>query len=98
MSVWRQYVRSTSNNRWGHRHMLNAMGMVPRGILMICPLHRIVYEFDTECSRCNEEGIKAISTEFDKQDRVIDTMRYMNYEFRPDRSRAVLIFDVPKEK
>lgn len=65
---------------------------------MICPLHRTVYEFNTECPQCNGEGIKVISTEFDKQDRVIDTMRYMNYEFRPDRSRAVLVFDAPKEK
>lgn len=97
ISHWRRYVRNIRSNRWGHRRMLDAMGMVPRGILMICPLHRTVYEFNTECTKCIEEGIKAISTEFDKQDRVIDTMRYMNYEFRPDRSRAVLIFDAPKE-
>lgn len=65
---------------------------------MICPYHRVTYPFNEECPTCKEQGIKVYSTEFDKQDRVIDTMRYLGAVFQPHRSRAILIFKMPKEE
>lgn len=65
---------------------------------MICPVHRWVnYDPEDECPTCKTQGIIVQSVEFDKQDRVIDTMRFLGHEFRPDRSRAILIFDKGKE-
>lgn len=64
----------------------------------ICPLHRAVYNEPWECATCEKEGLVALSVEYDKQDRVRDTMTYMGHEFDPTRSRAVMVFNKPKEK
>ncbi len=58
---------------------------------MICPLHRIVEQNDI-CPECEKEGIKAMSVEYDKQDRVRDTMTYLGCRFEPTRSRAIMVF------
>ena len=61
---------------------------------MICPLHRVSYEFGRgECPTCKEKGLIVISSEFDKQDRIIDTLRCEGHEFNPERSRAILVFE-----
>lgn len=59
----------------------------------ICPLHRVFTVLEgLGCPRCEEEGIVAKSVEYDKQDRVRDTMLYAGMEFLPARSRAVMVF------
>jgi len=58
----------------------------------ICPKHRIVYQMDSTCSKCQELGVIALNSEFDKQDRIIDTMRFLGNEFLPQDSYAVLVF------
>lgn len=58
----------------------------------LCPKHRIVYRMDKECFICVQRGIISIRSEFDKQDRIIDTMRYAGNDFLPNESYTVLIF------
>lgn len=65
---------------------------------MSCHYHKVSHPPDEECPKCKEQGIRVFSTEFDKQDRVIDTMRCIGAEFQPHRSRAILIFKMPKGK
>lgn len=98
MSDWRKSNDGdNSNNSWDRCRNINVMAVVPKRLLMICPYHRAIFTFGEECPRCNEEGIIVQSTEFDKQDRVISTLRYMGAEFQPHRSRAILVFTKPKE-
>lgn len=62
----------------------------------ICPLHK-AYMYGPDgsdrCPTCEAEGIFALSIEFDKQDRVIDTMRVEGWNFNPQKSRAVVVFE-----
>ena len=59
----------------------------------ICPVHKVYrYGGDGECPTCKAQNMYAVSVEFDKQDRVIDTMRVEGWEFDPHDSRAVLVF------
>ena len=60
---------------------------------MICPLHRTNFVFGESCPDCDKQNLIVHSVEFDKQDRVISTMRYLNHEFLPHRSRAILVFE-----
>ena len=64
--------------------------------MLICPKHRTVYKIDEECQICKEKEIICLSCEFDKQDRIISTMRYNGNDFLPQDSRAILVFK--KEK
>ena len=60
---------------------------------MICPLHRCHVPFEQPCPQCEKEGIVAMSVEYDKQDRVRDTMQMDgNLRFDPTRSRALMVF------
>lgn len=63
----------------------------------ICPKHRIVYRMGEECEKCKDAGIISLSCEFDKQDRIIDTMRFQGRRFLPQDSRAILVFKKSKE-
>ncbi|KKM85709.1 hypothetical protein LCGC14_1286310 [marine sediment metagenome] len=47
---------------------------------------------DEECQICKEKGIICLSCEFDKQDRIIDTMRFIGNDFLPNDSQAILVF------
>jgi len=63
----------------------------------ICPKHRTVYFMDEECHRCKELGLIVFRCEFDKQDRIIDTMRFQENDFQPQDSHAVLVFKKGKD-
>jgi len=65
---------------------------------MFCPLHRCQKPFDGDCPQCEEANIVAMSVEYDKQDRVRDTMLYMGHTFDPYLSRALMVFTKPSEK
>ena len=62
----------------------------------ICPIHGIFkLNMNTsldECPNCKEENIIVFSSEFDKQDRIIDTMVSQGAIFEPNRSRVILTF------
>lgn len=65
---------------------------------MICSLHRTVFPWGEKCPVCEDQNIIVYSTEYDKQDRVRDTMTCQGYSFDPTRSRAIMVFDIPKPK
>lgn len=63
---------------------------------MRCPIHKkTFYNEQLEvCPVCKENKMRVIISEWDKQQRHIDTMTHLGqFVFRPDRSKAILIFD-----
>jgi hypothetical protein len=62
---------------------------------MICPIHKYQIEEKIDiCPVCEKNGMVAINTEWDKQDRVIATLTKATDEwvFDPSESRVILIF------
>ncbi len=51
-----------------------------------------------DCPMCKKMGIKALSVEYDKQDRVRTTLVEEGYRFEPTRSRALMVFTVPESE
>lgn len=69
----------------------------PKGDIMICPIHRhVIHDFDKPCPTCEMLGIKVLSVEYDKQNRAHDTMILQGYTFDSNRSKAIMIFNKPK--
>ena len=61
--------------------------------MFYCRVHKVqTTGIDEVCPRCEELGMKVISCEIDKIDRVFTTMREQDYEMSY-HSYAVLIFE-----
>lgn len=60
--------------------------------MIYCRVHRVMTDAEGLCPKCEELGMRVISCEIDKIDRVYTTMREQDYEMSY-HSYAVLIFE-----
>lgn len=60
--------------------------------MIYCRVHKVMTDAVGTCPKCEELGMKVISCEIDKIDRVLTTLREEGYEMSY-HSYAVLIFE-----
>jgi hypothetical protein len=59
----------------------------------VCPLHKEYLNDDGNCEFCQHSGIKTIRATIRDVDKVVSTMIHDGYDFNPELSHAILIFN-----